>query len=76
MKKLKNIFKKLWMEKFEILKLLAYGLATVWFGYTLRIITKADIGIFPAILLFIGGIVFGVFTFIGIYNAFSKDKEE
>ena len=76
MKKLKKFFKELRMEKVKILKVLAYGLATVWYGYILRIITKADIGIFPAVLLFIGGFVFGIFTFIGIYTAFSEEDEE
>lgn len=75
MKKLKRFFKKLWMVRGAILKVLAYGLAAVWYGYILRIIIKADIGILPAILLFIGGLVFGIFTLISIYNVFSEDDE-
>ena len=75
MKRLRKFFKELWIERTEILKVLAYGLATVWYGYILRIIIKADIGIFPSILLFIGGLVLGIFTFIGIYTAFSEDDE-
>lgn len=75
MKKLTKFFKELLAEKDEILKVLAYGLALVWYSYILRIITKADIGIFPTILLFIGGIVFALFTFISLYNIFSEDDE-
>lgn len=75
MKKLKRFFKELWLERVEILKVLAYGLATVWYGYILRIIAKADIGIFPVVLLFIGGIALAIFTFVGIYTALSEDDE-
>ena len=75
MKKIRRFFKDLWLDRNELLKVFAYGLAMVWYGYILRIITKADIGIFPTILLFIGGIVFGLFTFISLYNVFSEDDE-
>lgn len=73
--KAEKFFKELWMARYDLLRLLVCGLAVAWYGYTLRIIAKADIGIFPTILLYIGGFVFGIFTIISLYNAFSEDDE-
>lgn len=75
MKKLKKFFKKLWMEKFELLKLLAYGLAFAWYGYALRIITQSDIGIVSAILMIIGGLALAFFTCVSLHDFFSEDDE-
>lgn len=75
MKKLKKFFKELWMERGGILKILAYVITIGWYGYVLRIISGAGIGIFPQILLFIGGIVLGLFTCISLHDAFSEDDE-
>ena len=75
MKKIKKFFKGLWLERHDILKILAYALAVAWYGYTLRIIAEAEIGIFPTILLFIGGLILGFFTCISLHEAFSYDDE-
>ena len=73
MKKLKKFFKELWLERAGLLQILAYGITIVWYGYVLRLIGAADIGLFPKILLFIVGLVLGFFTCISLHNAFSED---
>ena len=75
MKKLKKLLKELRMAKIEILQALAYIGAVVWYGVVLRIIADSGIDLFPAILLFIGGLVLGFFTWIGIHEGFSEDDE-
>jgi hypothetical protein len=75
MKKLKRFFKELRMARGEIFKILAYGLTIVWYGYALRIIVAADISLFSAILMLIGGLVLGFFTWIGLQEGFSEDDE-
>lgn len=75
MKKLRKLFKELGMEKIEILKAIAYIVAVVWYGVVLGIIADAGIGVFPTILLFIGGIVLGFFTWFGLHEGFSEDDE-
>lgn len=75
MKKLKKFFKELWMERGGILKLLVYGLTIGWYGYALRIIVAADISLFSAILMIIGGLILGFFTCISLHDAFSEDDE-
>jgi hypothetical protein len=75
MKKFKKIIKEILMEKIEIIKAVAYIGAVVWYGLVLGIIADAGIGIFPAILLIIGGIVLGFFTWFGIHEGFSEDDE-
>ena len=73
MKKLKRLLKTLWMERYDFLQILAYILVIGWFGYILRFIWKSDLGIFPKILLIIGGCFFAIFNCLGLHNAFSKD---
>ena len=75
MKKLKKLLKKLRTERVQILQALFYIGAVVWYGVVLRIIADSDIGLFPAILLFIGGLVLGFFTWIGLHEGFSEDDE-
>lgn len=75
MKKLKRFFKELRMARGEIFKILAYGLTIVWYGYALRIIVAADISLFSAILMLIGGLILGFFTCISLHDAFSEDDE-
>ena len=75
MKKLKKLIKELRMAKIEIFQALAYIGTVVWYGLVLGIIADAGVGLFPTILLFIGGLVLGVFTWIGIHKIFSEDDE-
>ena len=75
MKKLKKLLKELGMEKIEIIKAIAYICTVVWYGLALGIIADAGIGVFPSILLFIGGLVLGFFTWFGIHEGFSEDDE-
>lgn len=75
MKKLKRFFKELRMARGEIFKILVYGLTIGWYGYALRIIVAADISLFSAILMLIGGLILGFFTCISLHDAFSEDDE-
>lgn len=75
MKKLKKLIKELRMERSQILQAFAYIGTVVWYGVVLGIIADAGIGLFPTLLLFIGGIVLGFFTLIGLHEAFSEDDE-
>ena len=75
MKKLIKLIKKVRMAKIEIFQALAYIGTVAWYGLVLGIIADADIGAFSTVLLFIGGLVLGFFTWIGLHEAFSKDDE-
>ena len=75
MKKLRKLIKELRMSKIQIFQALAYIGAVVWYGVVLRIIADSGIDLFPAILLFIGGLVLGFFTWIGLHESFSEDDE-
>ena len=75
MKKLKKLIKELKAEKVEIFQALAYIGTVVCCGTVLGIIAKSDIGIFSKVLLFIGSLVLGIFTLIGVHEAFSEDDE-
>lgn len=75
MKKLKRLIKELGKGKNEILKAVAYFGAVVWYGVVLGIIFDAGIDLFPTILLSIGSLVFGFFTWIGLHEGFSEDDE-
>lgn len=75
MKKLKKLIKELRMAKVEIFPALFYIGAVIWYGVVLGIIADSGIDLFPAILLFIGGLVFGFFTWIGLKEGFSEDDE-
>lgn len=75
MKKLKKLIKELRLAKIEIFQALAYIGTVAWYGIVLGIIADADIGVFPTVLLFIGGLVLGFFTWIGLHEAFSEDDE-
>ena len=75
MKKLRKLIKELRMAKIEIFQVLAYIGIVAWYGIVLGIIVDAGIELFPTILLFIGGLVLGFFTWIGIHEAFSEDDE-
>lgn len=74
MKKLKKIFKELWLDRYDILQALAYILTIGWYGYVLRIIGYSDIHLFPKILMLIGGIVLGFTTCVSLYKFFSCDN--
>ena len=75
MKKLRKLIKELRMAKIEIFQALAYIGTVVWYGLVLGIIADAGMGLFPTILLFIGGLVLGFFTWIGLHESFSEDDE-
>ena len=75
MKKLKKFLRQLRVEREGLLQILAYGITIVWYGYALRIIVAADISLFSAILMLIGGLLLGFFSCISLYNAFSEDDE-
>ncbi len=75
MKKLRKLLKELRMERIQIHQALFYIGAVVWYGVVLGIIADSGIDLFPAILLFIGGIVFGFFTWIGLHEGFSEYDE-
>lgn len=75
MKKLRKLIKELRMEKVQLIEALTYIGAVVWYGVVLGIIADAGLAPFPTILLFIGGIVLGFFTWIGLREGFSEDDE-
>lgn len=75
MKKLRKLLKELRMNRVGILQALAYIGAVVWYGVVLGIIVDAYLDLFPTILLFIGGLVLGFFTWFGIHEGFSEDDE-
>ena len=75
MKKLRKLIKELRMAKIGILQALSYIGTVVWYGLVLGIIADAGIDLFPTILLFVGGLVLGFFTWIGIHEGFSEDDE-
>jgi hypothetical protein len=75
MKKLKKLIKELRMAKIEIFQALAYIGTVAWYGIVLGIIADAGVGAFPTALLFIGGLVLGFFTLIGLHEAFLEDDE-
>lgn len=75
MKKLKKLLKELRMAKIEIFQALAYIGTVIWYGVVLIIIADSGIDLFPKILLFIGGLVLGFFTWIGLHEGFSEDDE-
>ena len=77
MKKLKKVLKELWLDRYETLKILAYFLTIGWYGYVLRHISKChNISLFPAILMFIGGLALAVFTCISLYTLFNADDDD
>lgn len=75
MKRIRKFFRELWMERFGLLQGLAYILVIGWYGYSIRIIIRSDIGIFLAALMVIVGLALSLFTIIGIHEGFSKDDE-
>lgn len=76
MKRLRKIFKELWADRSQILQALIYICSVGWYGFVLWIIGEAEIGIFPKILLCIGGLVLGLFTCISLHRTFTEDDEE
>ena len=75
MKKLRKLIKEFRMAKIQIFQALAYIGTVVWYGFVLGIIADAGIDLFPTILLIIGGLVLGFFTWIGVHEGFSEDDE-
>lgn len=75
MKRIKKFFRELWSERFGLLQGLAYLLVVGWYGYSIRIIIKADIGIFLTALMVVVGLVLSLFTIIGIHEGFSEDSK-
>lgn len=73
MKKLRKLVKESWEDRHGLVSILAYLLVVGWFGYILRFILKSNLGIFPKIVLFIGGCVLGFFNCIGLANLFSEN---
>lgn len=77
MKKLKKIFKELWLDRYDILQALAYILTIGWYGYVLRHINNCSyISLFPAILMLIGGIALCFFTCFSLYKIFNADDDD
>jgi hypothetical protein len=75
MKRFKKILKELWLERHEILHLLAYALTIAWYGYVMRIILRSGIGTFLIILMLVVGLALGLFSCISLHNAFSKEDK-
>ena len=75
MKKFRNILKELRMAKIEIIKALSYIVTVIWYGIVLGIVLDSGIEVFPTILLIIGGLVLGFFTWFGIHEGFSEDDK-
>lgn len=77
MKKLKKALKELWLDRYSILQALAYIITIGWYGLVLRhIINCSNISLFPAILLFIGGIALGFFTCFSLHKLFNADDDD
>lgn len=54
---------------------LDYFLTVGWYGYVLRIIVKSDQPLIVTILMCLGGLVFGIFSCLSIYNSFNEDDD-
>ena len=54
---------------------LDYFLTIGWYGYVLRIIIKSDQPLIVTILMCIGGLVFGFFSCLSLYNSFGGDDD-
>lgn len=76
MKKLKKLFKEIWLERRGILQGLAYFLVVGFYGYVLRIVISSDINPFFTILLVAGGLVLGLFTILSLHKHFSEDEQK
>ncbi len=75
MKKIKKFFRELWLERDQLLSMIAYIILVGWYGYALIIIAESDIPLFPCILMFVGGLIFALVSFVGLRHIFSSDEK-
>lgn len=75
MKKIRKIFKEIWLNRQDILQALAYIVSMVFYGVVLTLIASSGIGIFLKILLCIVDLILGLVTCIGLYHIFGRDDE-
>lgn len=72
MKKLKRFFKELWLERVEILKVLAYVISGCWFAYVVGIVSTSDSSIFGKIFFVIWSLVL---TFLFVLYKVNNDND-
>lgn len=55
---------------------LSYFLTIGWYGYAIRIIANSDLPLVVTIIMCLGGLIFGFFSCINLYNFFGADNNE
>ena len=73
MKKIRKFFRKLWLERDDVLHALAYILVTSFGGSMLIIITTLDISLPLKVILFIGEFLLLGLGWIGVHYIFNQD---